>query len=73
VHDDGDNTYVTIAHVAKLNSAGATQWIRRIGPGPCASVATGIDCDSTGNVYLAALTVAQDNPTREANDFNATC
>jgi outer membrane protein assembly factor BamB len=72
VHDDGDNTNVTIAHVAKLNSAGATQWIRRIGPGPCASVATGIDCDSTGNVYLAALTVAQDNPTREANDYYAT-
>jgi hypothetical protein len=69
VHDDGDNTNVTIAHVAKLNSAGATQWIRRIGPGPCASVATGIDCDSTGNVYLAALTVAQKNPTREANDY----
>ena len=72
VHDDGDNTYVTIAHVAKLNSAGATQWIRRIGPGPCASVATGIDCDSTGNVYLAALTVAQPNPTREANDYYGT-
>jgi hypothetical protein len=72
VHDDGDNTNVTIAHVAKLNSAGATQWIRRIGPGPCASVATGIDCDSTGNVYLAALTVAQDNPTREANDYYGT-
>jgi hypothetical protein len=72
VHDDGDNTYVTIAHVAKLNSAGATQWIRRIGPGPCASVATGIDCDSTGNVYLAALTVVQKNATRENNDYNAT-
>ena len=72
VHDDGDNTYATIAHVAKLNSAGATQWIRRIGPGPCASVATGIDCDSTGNVYLAALTVVQKNATREINDYNAT-
>ena len=72
VHDDGDNTYATIAHVAKLNSAGATQWIRRIGPGPCASVATGIDCDSTGNVYLAALTVVQKNLTREINDYNAT-
>jgi hypothetical protein len=72
VHDNSDNTTVTIAHVAKLNSAGATQWIRRIGPGPCASVATGIDCDSTGNVYLAALTVVQKNATRESNDFNAT-
>jgi hypothetical protein len=72
VHDDGDNTYATIAHVAKLNSAGATQWIRRIGPGPCASVATGIDCDSTGNVYLAALTVAQKNATREMNDYGST-
>jgi hypothetical protein len=67
-----DNTYVTIAHVAKLNSAGATQWIRRIGPGPCASVATGIDCDSTGNVYLAALTVVQKNATREIDDYFST-
>jgi hypothetical protein len=72
VHDDGNNTTVTIAHVMKLNSAGVTQWIRRIGPGPCASVATGIDCDSTGNVYLAALTVAQDNPTREIGDYFST-
>lgn len=71
VHDDGNNTSVTIAHVMKLNSAGVTQWTRRVGPGPCASVATGIDCDSTGNVYLAALTVAQDNPTRDISDYMA--
>ena len=69
VHEEGNNTSVTIAHVAKLNSAGVTQWIRRIGPGPCASVATGIDCDSAGNVYLAALTVAQDNPGRDFVDY----
>jgi hypothetical protein len=70
VHDDDNNTFTTIAHVVKLNSSGETQWARRVGPGPCASVATGIDCDDSGNVYLAALTVAQDNPTRENFDFN---
>jgi hypothetical protein len=70
VHDDDNNTFTTIAHVVKLNSLGETQWARRVGPGPCASVATGIDCDDSGNVYLAALTVAQDNPTRENFDFN---
>ena len=69
VHEDGNDMFVTIAHVMKLNSAGVTQWIRRIGPGPCASVATGIDCDSTGNVYLTALTVSQDNPTRDISDY----
>ena len=69
IHEDGNNTTVTIAHVMKLNSAGVTQWIRRVGPGPCASVATGIDCDSTGNVYLAAITVAQKNPIRDVSEY----
>ena len=58
----------TIAHIIKLNSSGVVQWMRRVGPGPCASVATGIDCDDTGNVYLSALTVAQDNPVRDINE-----
>jgi len=69
VHDDGNNTGVTIAYVSKINSSGTRQWTRRIGPGPCASVATGIDCDDSGNVYLSALTVAQKNPNREANNY----
>lgn len=69
VHEDGNSTSATIAHVAKLDSAGATQWIRRIGPGPCESVATGIVADSTGNVYLAALTLAQKNPTRDDSNY----
>lgn len=72
VHDDNNNYQTTIAHVIKLNSSGSTQWIRRIGPGPCASVGTGIDCDSDGNVYLSALTVVQDKPTRELNDWGNT-
>jgi hypothetical protein len=67
-HNDGNQELTTITHVMKLNSSGVQQWTRRVGPGPCASVATGIDCDATGNVYLSALTVAQDNPTRE-NDY----
>ena len=69
VHEIGDNTQVTIGHVVKLNSSGTIQWMRRIGPGPCASVTTGLDCDDSGNVYLSALTVSQQNPTRDINDF----
>jgi hypothetical protein len=74
VHENGNNLNVTVSHVMKLNTAGETQWCRRIGPGPCASVATGIDCDDRGNVYLAALTVTQENPVRdvEAYAFNNT-
>jgi hypothetical protein len=60
----------TIAYIVKLNSSGTIQWARRAGPGPCASVATGIDTDSLGNVYLSALTTAQKNPTRDTNNFN---
>jgi hypothetical protein len=69
VHEDGSSTTVTIAHVMKLNSSGVTQWIRRAGPGPCASVGTGIVCDSTGNVYMSALTVAQVDPIRDTNEW----
>jgi hypothetical protein len=69
VHNTDDQLIRTITHVMKLNSSGVQQWTRRVGPGPCASVATGIDCDATGNVYLSALTVAQNNPTRETNDY----
>jgi hypothetical protein len=73
VNESFNNFNVTIAHVVKINSAGVIQWTRRIGPGPCMSVGTGIDCDAAGNVYLSALTEAQDNPTRdESNDDNNT-
>jgi hypothetical protein len=40
-----------------------------VGPGPCASIGTGIDCDATGNVYLSALTTVQKNPNREDYNF----
>ena len=69
VHEDGNNTQVTVSNLLKLNSSGTVQWMRRGGPGPCATVGTGIDCDNSGNVYLSALTVAQKNPTRDFNDF----
>jgi hypothetical protein len=62
--------YTTTAHLVKLNSSGTIQWARRIGPGPCASVATGIDSDSLGNVYLSALTTSQKNPVRDSAEFN---
>jgi hypothetical protein len=62
--------YATIAYVVKLNSTGTIQWARRAGPGPCATVATGIDSDSVGNVYLSALTTSQKNPVRDSAEFN---
>lgn len=72
MHEDdtpGNEITTTISHVMKLNSSGVTQWIRRIGPGPCKTVGTGIVCDSTGNVYMSALTVAQTNPNRDLNEW----
>lgn len=69
VHEDGNIT-VTIAHVIKLDSTGQNViWARRIGPGPCASVATGIDCDGLGNIYMNALTLAQSNPVRDETSY----
>jgi hypothetical protein len=74
VTDNGENDRPTVSHVVKLNSSGAIQWTRRIGPGPCATVGTGIDCDSLGNVYLSALTTAQPAPIRDSatlfNEFS---
>lgn len=70
VTDNEYNDRPTVAHVVKLNSSGAIQWTRRIGPGPCATVGTGIDCDSLGNVYLSALTTAQPAPVRDVNTIN---
>ena len=69
VHEDGNNTEVTISHLIKMNGAGETAWVRRIGPGPCASVGTGIDSDNLGNIYLSALTVVQQNPVRDVDNF----
>jgi hypothetical protein len=68
VHDNTDNYTRTAVYITKLNSSGVIQWTRRVGPGPCASIGTGIDCDATGNVYLSALTTAQKNPNREDNN-----
>jgi hypothetical protein len=74
VTDNSENSRPTVSHVVKLNSSGAIQWTRRIGPGPCATVGTGIDCDSLGNVYLSALTTAQPAPIRDSatlfNEFD---
>ena len=69
VHENNNDTYVSISHLIKITSAGENLWVRRIGPGPCASVSTGIDSDSLGNVYLSALTVVQDNPVRDMDNF----
>jgi len=69
VHELGNSTEVSISHLIKMNGAGETAWVRRIGPGPCASVGTGIDCDNLGNIYLSALTVVQDNPVRDFDNF----
>jgi hypothetical protein len=69
VHENDNNTEVTISHLIKINSEGQTAWVRRIGPGPCASVGTGIDCDNLGNIYMSALTVVQENPVRDVDNF----
>ena len=68
VHDNNDNYNRTAVYITKLNSSGVIQWTRRVGPGPCASIGTGIDCDATGNVYLSALTTVQKNPNRESDN-----
>jgi hypothetical protein len=65
-----DQPATTIAYIVKLNSSGTIQWARRAGPGPCASVATGIDCDILGNVYLSALTTNRKNPIRDDDNNN---
>ena len=70
VHEDGDTYNRTAVYITKLNSSGVIQWTRRVGPGPCASIGTGIDCDATGNVYLSALTTVQKNPNRENQNNN---
>jgi hypothetical protein len=69
VHENSNTQTQTAVYVMKLNSSGVTQWTRRIGPGPCSSIGTGIDCDSLGNVYLSALTTAQKNPTRDQDNY----
>jgi len=68
--DNDDTDYNTIAHIIKFNSSGAEQWTRRVGPGPCASVATGIDCDSSGNVFLSALTATNARSGRDIDDID---
>jgi hypothetical protein len=70
VAEEDDTLTRTAVVITKLNSSGVVQWTRRVGPGPCASVGTGIDCDSLGNVYLSALTTAQKNPTRDDENFH---
>ena len=70
VTEETDTLTRTAVIITKLNSSGVVQWTRRVGPGPCASVGTGIDCDSLGNVYLSALTTAQKNPTRDNENFD---
>jgi hypothetical protein len=70
VTEENDTLTRTAVVITKLNSSGVVQWTRRVGPGPCASVGTGIDCDSLGNVYLSALTTAQKNPTRDNENFD---
>ncbi len=47
------------AILVKLNSSGAVQWTRRVGPGPCGSFHAGMTATATGDVYLSALTLAK--------------
>ncbi len=69
IEHESSNQTVSISHLIKMDGDGDTDWVRRIGPGPCASVGTGIDCDNLGNIYLSALTVVQQNPVRDIDNF----
>jgi hypothetical protein len=71
VHEENNTLPRTAVFITKFNSSGVIQWTRRVGPGPCASIGTGIDCDATGNVYLSALTTAQKNPNRDESNDNS--
>ncbi len=57
--------------LTKLNSSGAVQWTRRIGPGPCGGFATGLTATDVGDVYLSAVTFVKraDGQYIEADDF----
>ena len=70
VTEGNDTRNKTAVYITKLNSSGVIQWTRRVGPGPCASIGTGIDCDSVGNVYLSAITTVQKNPNRDNQNNN---
>ena len=54
--DDG-NGLGTVGILIKLNSAGVTQWTRRLGPGPCGDGIVGLTATPVGDLYLSTITV----------------
>jgi len=61
-NSDPDNASQQSAGIlVKLNSSGAIQWTRRLGPGPCGSFIAGLTATDTGDVYLSAATFVNSN------------
>jgi len=59
-NSDINNTPEASAGIlTKLNSSGAVQWTRRLGPGPCGSWIAGLTATATGDVYLSSVTFAK--------------
>jgi hypothetical protein len=56
--NQGGPTNSTAGILTKLNSSGVVQWTRRIGPGTCGSFIVGLTATNTGDVYLSAVTFA---------------
>ena len=54
--EDG-NALGTVGILIKLNSAGATQWTRRMGPGPCNNGVIGLTATPVGDLYLSTITI----------------
>lgn len=70
VQDGFNNIDRTVVYIVKLTGNSDVLWSRRVGPGPCATVATGIDTDSSGNIYLSALTYTGTDPNRSSQAVN---
>jgi hypothetical protein len=56
--NQGGPTNSTAGILTKLNSSGVVQWTRRIGPGTCGSFIVGLTATNTGDIYLSAVTFA---------------
>ena len=66
---ENNNGTGTVGLLVKLNSAGVTQWTRRLGPGPCGSGVVGLTATPTGDLYLSTITITPStNPLLDDQD-----
>jgi len=68
-NDWDGNTNKSAAVLVKLNSSGAVQWTRRIGPGPCGSFIVGLTVTDIGDVYLASATFTKNSDGNQQSEF----